>query len=212
MCAEDNIQVCNPTTPAQYFHLLRRQIIRPWRKPLVVMTPKSLLRHKVAVSTLQDLVSGSFQRLLTDPVVPLAEARRILLCSGKVYFDLLAARDAAKVRDVAIFRLEQLYPLPEAQLGKALAAARPGTPLVWVQEEPQNMGGWTFLTTHWPESLAPFRPQRVSRPESASPATGSHAAHKLEQELLVKEALGTRDNDPIAPQKQPAAAQPQAGS
>ena len=188
LCAEDNIQVCNLSTPANYFHALRRQVLRPWRKPLVIMTPKSLLRHKGAVSTLLDLSDGHFQKVIPDGAVDPQQARKVLLCSGKVYYDLVAAREAKKIDDVAIVRVEQLYPLPEAQLQHLLSAYREGTPLCWVQEEPFNMGAWYFLRARWPESLRAL-PGCVARPESASPATGSQASHKYEQQMLVDQAL-----------------------
>ena len=189
LCAEDNMQVCNLTTPAQMFHALRRQVVSLWRKPLVVMTPKSLLRHKQAVSTLLDLSEGSFQRVIPDASVAPASARRVLLCSGKVYFDLLAAREAKKIGDVAIVRVEELYPFPEAELARILASYKPGTKVVWVQEEPWNMGAWYFIHARWPQSLAAFVPGCVARVESASPATGSSASHKFEQQQLVDQAL-----------------------
>ncbi len=188
LCAEDNIQVCNLSTPAQYFHALRRQILRPLRKPLVIMTPKSLLRHKGAVSTLTDLSDGHFQRVIGDPTIDTQKARKVLLCSGKVYFDLLAAREARKLDNVAIIRVEQLYPLPETELQHQLALYREGTPLVWVQEEPFNMGAWYFLRARWPAALRKLS-DCVARPESASPATGSHSSHKYEQTLLCDQAL-----------------------
>ncbi len=188
LCAEDNIQVCNLSTPAQYFHALRRQILRPLRKPLVIMTPKSLLRHKGAVSTLTDLSDGHFQRVIGDPSIDTQKARKVLLCSGKVYFDLLAAREARKLDNVAIIRVEQLYPLPETELQHQLALYREGTPLVWVQEEPFNMGAWYFLRARWPAALRKLS-DCVARPESASPATGSHSSHKYEQTLLCDQAL-----------------------
>jgi 2-oxoglutarate dehydrogenase E1 component len=188
LCAEDNIQVCNLSTPAQYFHALRRQIVRPLRKPLVIMTPKSLLRHKGAVSTLVDLSDGHFQRVIGDPTVDTQKARKVLLCSGKVYFDLLAAREARKIDNVAIIRVEQLYPLPETELQHQLALYREGTPLIWVQEEPFNMGAWYFLRARWPAALRKLN-DCVARPESASPATGSHSSHKYEQTMLCDQAL-----------------------
>ena len=188
LCAEDNIQVCNLSTPANYFHALRRQILRPIRKPLVIMTPKSLLRHKGAVSTLTDLSDGQFHRVIGDPAIDTQKARKVLLCSGKVYFDLLAAREARKIDDVAIIRVEQLYPLPETELQHQLALYREGTPLVWVQEEPFNMGAWYFLRASWPAALRKLG-DCVARPASASPATGSHSSHKYEQTLLCDQAL-----------------------
>ena len=187
LCAEDNLQVCNLTTPAQIFHVLRRQVLRPWRKPLIIMTPKSLLRHKGAVSTLRDLSEGGFQRVIPDTSAAPTSVRRVLLCSGKVYYDLLAAREAKKRPEVAIVRLEQLYPLSPQLLEETLKPYG-AAPLVWVQEEPFNMGSWGFLSMRWPKSLP--RLSCVSRPESASPATGSAASHKYEQQLLVDQAFG----------------------
>ncbi|HUJ28039.1 MAG TPA: 2-oxoglutarate dehydrogenase E1 component, partial [Myxococcales bacterium] len=186
LCAEDNMQVCYPTTPAQIFHLLRRQVLRPWRKPLVVLTPKSLLRHKHAVSTLDDLSRGAFRRIIWDHEVPRG-AKRVLLCTGKVYYDLLAGREEKKRSDVAIVRLEQLYPLTDAQLAEALKP-HAGAEVVWVQEEPFNMGAWYYLRARWPAALGKI--SCVSRPESASPATGSEKSHKFEQHLLVDQAFG----------------------
>jgi 2-oxoglutarate dehydrogenase E1 component len=188
LCAEDNIQVCNLSTPANFFHALRRQMVRSWRKPLVVMTPKSLLRHKGAVSTLSELAEGHFQKVIGDTAIDAQKARKVLLCSGKVYFDLLAAREARKIDNVAIIRVEQLYPLPEAELQHQLALYRESTPIVWVQEEPFNMGAWYFLRARWPASLRKLN-DCVARPESASPATGSHSSHKYEQTLLCDQAL-----------------------
>jgi 2-oxoglutarate dehydrogenase E1 component len=189
LSAEDNIQVCNVTTPGQFFHLLRRQVKRPWRKPLVVFTPKSLLRHPEAVSTIDELAQGSFRRVLPDDSVDASRVKRILLCGGKVYFDLAAERRKRAREDVAIVRLEQYYPLSEA-LGNALARYREGTPVVWVQEEPRNMGPWYFLNARKQDLLRGRHPlSLVSRPESASPATGSKAAHDLEQKMLLDEAL-----------------------
>ena len=185
LCAEDNIQVCYPTTPAQIFHLLRRQVMRPWRKPLVVLTPKSLLRHKAAVSTLDDLSKGSFRRIIWDHSIE--KAKRVLLCSGKVYYDLFAAREAKKRNDVAIVRIEQLYPLTDAALTEAVKPY-PGAALIWVQEEPFNMGAWYHLNARWPAALGKL--SCVSRPQSASPATGSEKSHKFEQQLLVDRAFG----------------------
>jgi 2-oxoglutarate dehydrogenase E1 component len=190
LCAQDNMQVCNVTTPAQYFHLLRRQVLRPWRKPLVVMTPKSLLRAKAAVSTLHHLAEGGFQRVIEDAQVEAKKARKVLLCTGKIFFDLQVAKEAKKANDVGLVRVEQLYPLPEAELVKALKPYRDGTEVVWVQEEPFNMGAWVFLQARWPKSLSRLKLSVVCRPERASPATGSEASHKYEQQLLMDQALG----------------------
>jgi 2-oxoglutarate dehydrogenase E1 component len=188
LAAEDNIQVCNLTTPAQFFHVLRRQVKRPLRKPLIVFTPKSLLRHPEAVSTLDELAGGSFQRVIGDTTVDPARVGRVLLCSGKVYYDLAAERRKRKRDDVAIVRLEQYYPLSDA-LSKALAPYRPETPVVWVQEEPRNMGAWYFLNARRDEMFGSRPLSLVSRAESASPATGSKAAHDLEQRMLLEEAF-----------------------
>jgi 2-oxoglutarate dehydrogenase E1 component len=188
MCAEDNMQVCNLTTPAQFFHVLRRQMLRPLRKPLVVFTPKSLLRHPLAVSPLEDLTDGGFQRVIPSKADP-AKVKKILLCSGKVYYDLAEGRKARSRDDVAIVRLEQLYPLNEA-ITKALAPYKDGTPLVWVQEEPRNMGGWYFIHARLREFIGDRLPlSYVARAESASPATGSHASHQLEQKMLIEAAF-----------------------
>jgi 2-oxoglutarate dehydrogenase E1 component len=189
LSASDNIQVCNLTTPAQLFHALRRQVLRPWRKPLVIFTPKSLLRHKEAVSTTADLASGAFQRVIPDAEVDPRQVKRVLLCSGKVYYDLLDARRALKRQDVAIVRLEQLYPLGDA-LVQALSVYADGTRLVWVQEEPRNMGAWHFLHANLRGIIGERLPLTVvSRPAAASPATGSKASHDLEQKRLIGEAL-----------------------
>ena len=145
LAALDNIQVVYPTTPAQYFHCLRRQVVRPWRKPLVVMTPKSLLREARAVSTLQECAQGKFQPIIPDSLGDPQKIRRILMCSGKIYYELAQQREALNRQDVAILRLEQLYPLDEHVLQSALALYAAGTPVWWVQEEPENMGAWRYL-------------------------------------------------------------------
>ena len=197
LCAEDNMQVVNLTTPAQIFHVLRRQVVRKWRKPLVIMTPKSLLRHKRAVSTLDELATGKFDRLILDskttvdgaPKDP-AQVKRVVLCSGKVYFDLEEEREVRKADHVAIVRMEQLYPLDPAEIRAALAPYADGTDLVWVQEEPWNMGAWYFIRARMPEIVENRLPLRcIARPESASPATGSSGAHKIEQRMLIDEVF-----------------------
>ncbi len=192
LAADDNIQVVNPTTPAQYFHCLRRQVERRWRKPLVVMTPKSLLRHPKAVSTLDECAAGRFQRILSDPASPKASAvKRVLLCSGKIYYDLEKQRDEAGRSDVAILRLEQLYPLRPSELQSILGPYAKGTPVIWVQEEPENMGAWRYLFAQFGPQLFGQHPfSGIYREPSASPATGSASRHKREQLELVKQALG----------------------
>jgi len=190
LCAEDNMQVCNLTTPAQVFHCLRRQVVRPWRKPLIIMTPKSLLRHPKATNHLDDLVNGSFQRIIDDPVQDKESIQKVLLCSGKVYYDLVAERDARNATHTAIIRIEQLYPLRDEQLTEVVTRYGKGLDLVWVQEEPRNMGAWTFVKTRWSDPLGNYGNLRcVSRPESASPATGSKKAHDLEQRMLLDEVF-----------------------
>ncbi len=191
LAVEDNIQVVNPTTPAQLFHCLRRQVLRPWRKPLVVMSPKSLLRHKRATSALADLAWGRFQRILPDSgAVAPERARRVLLCSGKIAYELEEERERRDAGDVAILRLEQLYPLADEALRAALAPYGDGTPVLWVQEEPENMGAWSSLRLRFGERLfgrLPFH--GLSRPPSASPATGSPGAHRLEQAEILEKAF-----------------------
>jgi 2-oxoglutarate dehydrogenase E1 component len=189
LSASDNIQVCNLTTPAQLFHALRRQVKRPWRKPLVIFTPKSLLRHKEAVSTVDELANGAFQRVIPDRETDPRAVKRVLLCTGKVYYDLLDARRKLGRQDVAIVRLEQLYPVGDA-LAKALAVYADGTRLVWVQEEPRNMGPWYFLNANLRKWIGERMPITVvARTAAASPATGSHASHVFEQQRLIDEAL-----------------------
>jgi 2-oxoglutarate decarboxylase len=209
LCAENNLQVCYPTTPAQYFHLLRRQVRPGMERPLVVITPKSLLRLPAAASALADLTSGGFQPLIDDPELKPSEAiQRIVLCSGKVYYDLAEARKKAGVENAAIIRLEQFYPFPEKRLREVLAKYSAAKQLVWAQEEPKNMGGWTFIQERL-ENLLPAceRPIYVGRAPSASPATGSYSIHQAEQAKLVAEALGISENSAAVKQDKP---QPQA--
>jgi 2-oxoglutarate dehydrogenase E1 component len=190
MSAEDNIQVCNLSTPANFFHALRRQVLRPWRKPLVVFTPKSLLRRPDVFSPLEDLTTGSFQRVIADPNAPDPKGvKKVLLCAGRIYYDLESARKKLGRTDVAILRLEQMYPLSDA-IVQALAPYKDGTPLVWVQEEPRNSGAWYFLNANLRDHIGDRLPLSVvSRDFSASPATGSHASHELEQKLLIEQAF-----------------------
>jgi 2-oxoglutarate dehydrogenase E1 component len=190
MAARDNIQVVSPTTPAQIFHVLRRQVRRAWRKPLVVMSPKSLLRHPAATSSVTELASGRFQRVLGDGSgTPGAGVRKVVLCSGKVYYDLAKARDERKADDIHVVRLEQLYPFPERELADLRAAHSAGAHFVWAQEEPRNMGAWPFLRQLDAAVWGGRRVACVAREESASPATGSAAGHKQEQARLVEQAL-----------------------
>jgi 2-oxoglutarate dehydrogenase E1 component len=190
LAVNDNIQVVNPTTPAQYFHVLRRQVLRRWRKPLVVMTPKSLLRHAQAVSTLDEFEKGYFQRILLDPIIVPEQVGRVLLCAGKIYYDLVRMREELKHDGVAIVRLDQLYPLEDEELRAALASYPEKAPVVWVQEEPANMGAWRYLFARFGNRLlGTWSFSAVCRPASASPATGRLAVHRIEQTKLLKAAF-----------------------
>lgn len=190
LAVDDNLQLVHPTTPAQFFHVLRRQVVRPWRKPLFVMTPKSMLRHPDMASPLDELARGRFLRILGDTLPPDRPVSRVLLCSGKVYFDLARARQASDRSDVAILRLEQLAPLAPAEILAALAPYAEGTPVVWVQEEPFNMGARRHVRELLEGEVAARHPLGwIARPASSSPATGSHAAHQREQDELVARAL-----------------------
>jgi 2-oxoglutarate dehydrogenase E1 component len=197
LCAERNMRVCNLTTPANYFHALRRQLKANYRKPLVLMTPKSLLRHKLAVSSLADFGPGSGFRYVVpeiDAIAPEDKVKRVVLCSGKVFYDLLQERRDKGVQDVAIIRLEQLHPFPQASLAQALAPYR-NAEVVWCQEEPENMGGWTFVDRRIERVLKGLdikakRPEYVGREDAASPATGLAKVHQQQQEALVRAALG----------------------
>ena len=186
----DNIQVCNVTTPAQFFHLLRRQVLRPYRKPLIVMTPKAQLR--TMGSSLREFTNGSFQNILRDPAeLDPRQVDRVLLCSGKVYYDLALAREEHKLKNVAIIRIEQLYPLRRDEILEALSIYPDGIRCIWVQEEARNMGAWNFMNREIPPLiLSAFKWSGVSRPFSASPATGSLSRHKIEHARLIEEALG----------------------
>ncbi len=187
LCAEDNLQVCNPSTPAQYFHLLRRQMKRDFRKPLIVMTPKSLLRLKAAQSPVEELTAGHFLEVLDDTKADPQRVRRVVLCSGKLYYELAERREQEEAGDVALVRLEQFYPFPEEQLKRALSRYRKAREWVWAQEESQNMGGWTFLEPRLRAFGYEFA--YVGRDASASPATGSRTVHLREQKELVEAAI-----------------------
>jgi 2-oxoglutarate dehydrogenase E1 component len=196
LCAERNMWVCNPTTPASYFHALRRQLHRNFRKPAVIFTPKSLLRHKLAVSSLADLSESHYQFVIPeiDDIAPPEQVRRVVVCSGKVYYDLLTERRAHQENDVAIIRLEQLYPFPENTLGRVLAPYH-NADVVWCQEEPENMGAWSFVDRRLEKVLGRLdnrvmRPQYFGREAAASPATGQARVHAREQATLVAAALG----------------------
>jgi 2-oxoglutarate dehydrogenase E1 component len=197
LCAEDNLQVANCTTPANYFHILRRQMRRDFRKPLILMTPKSLLRNKFAVSTLADFTGEShFRRILSDLNPPAeGETRRLVLCSGKLAYELMEARDEAGDLGVEIVRVEQLYPFPSEPLVKRLKAMPRLQDVIWAQEEPKNNGAWQFAEDLLMQCLADsghagMRPQYAGRDASASPATGLAKRHAAEQAALIAAALG----------------------
>ncbi|MCC5841453.1 MAG: 2-oxoglutarate dehydrogenase E1 component [Opitutales bacterium] len=187
LCADDNIQVANLTTPAQYFHILRRQIMRDFRKPLVIMSPKSLLRHREAVSRKEDFTDVVFGSILTDPEKP-QKAKRAVLCSGKVYYDLAKHRRENKITDTAIIRIEQLYPFNHDRLNLTMAAFPDVKTIVWCQEEPQNMGAWSFIAPILEDTLGK-KPLYAGRDAAASPAVGSLILHNREQAQLVEEAF-----------------------
>ncbi|MGA0806941.1 MAG: 2-oxoglutarate dehydrogenase E1 component, partial [Pseudohongiellaceae bacterium] len=194
LCAQKNIQVCVPTTPAQIFHMLRRQVMRPLRKPLIVMSPKSLLRHKEAVSSLKELAEGSFQLVIpeTDKLKP-KDVKRLVLCSGKVYYELRAKRRELDNKDTAILRLEQLYPFPEEMLQELIAPYTNLEVVVWCQEEPQNMGAW-YSSQHHMRNVIMRHNSKLSlfyagREASASPAAGYMALHNREQQQLIMDAF-----------------------
>ncbi|HUR27242.1 MAG TPA: thiamine pyrophosphate-dependent enzyme, partial [Planctomycetota bacterium] len=187
---DDNIQVVNVTTPANFFHVLRRQALQSFRKPLIVMTPKSLLRHPACVSELAEFTHGTFLRVIPDTKsLSPKQVTRVLLCSGKLYYELAERREKEARNDVAILRLEEFYPFPEQELDRALGAYGASVPLVWVQEEPENMGAWHYLYARFGSRLQkrPFR--GISRPLAASPATGSSSAHKIEQNEVITRAF-----------------------
>ncbi|MEO0914379.1 MAG: 2-oxoglutarate dehydrogenase E1 component, partial [Pseudomonadota bacterium] len=208
MCAEDNWIVANCTTPANYFHILRRQLHRSFRKPLVMMTPKSLLRHKLAVSKMCELATGSsFHRVLWDDaqlgnsdlkLKADKSIKRVVICSGKVYYDLLEARDEQGLNDVYLLRLEQFYPFPAQSLVAELKRF-PKAEIVWCQEEPKNQGAWTFVEPNIEWVLTRIkskwhRPAYAGRAAAASPATGLAKSHKAQQDALVNDALtGKKD-------------------
>jgi 2-oxoglutarate dehydrogenase E1 component len=193
LSANDNWQILQPTTPAQYFHALRRQALRHWRKPLVVLTPKSMLRHPEAVSAIADFSSGTFQGVLPERSTSVNpdSVQQILLCSGKIYFELLEERQKLKQTETAIVRIEQLYPLPEAQLFDILAQYPESASAIWVQEEPINMGAWQYLRMQLGETLGKRTWSCLARPAASSPAAGSPRLHRQGQQELIAAALSS---------------------
>ncbi|QSI78946.1 2-oxoglutarate dehydrogenase E1 component [Niveibacterium microcysteis] len=204
LCAENNWQVCVPSTPSQIFHLLRRQMVRKLRKPLIVMTPKSLLRHKDAVSTLDELSDGRFRTVIgeVDPLDPKA-VTRVVLCSGKIYYELVAERRAKGIQNTAIVRIEQLYPFPNEAFAEELGKYPNAQEVVWCQEEPRNQGAWYWIVSrqHLARSLGKSHHlYLVSRPASASPAVGYYAKHQVQQKAVIEGAFGELNQD-VAPSR-----------
>jgi 2-oxoglutarate dehydrogenase E1 component len=188
LCAGENIQVCNPTTPAQYFHLLRRQLRVPFRKPLIIMTPKSLLRHPLAVSRLDDLAGGDFRAVLDDPETPKIP-ENVIFCSGKIFYELYKRRADLQNTRTAIVRLEQFYPVPEALIKQTVEKYRAAKKWCWVQEEPENMGGWHFIGPYL-KDISPKPFAYIGRKAASSPAPGFHTIYKQEQEAILEQAIG----------------------
>jgi 2-oxoglutarate dehydrogenase E1 component len=191
LCAEHNIQVCVPSTPAQMFHMIRRQMVRAYRKPLVVMTPKSLLRHKFSVSPLTSLSDGQFELIIPDAGAVKADSvRRVVFCSGKVYYDLVEARQVHDMSDVAIVRIEQLYPFPIEQYANVLGSYPNADEVVWCQEEPQNQGAWYHIRHRLQEALSDQQQLfYAGREGAAAPASGIYKLHLQQQQALVEAAL-----------------------
>ena len=232
LCADDNMQVCNCSTPSNYYHVLRRQLHRDFRKPLILMTPKSLLRHKLCVSKIEKFdESSTFHRVLWDDqdltddpkrsLLPDDKIRRVVLCTGKVYYDLYEERQKRKIRDVYLMRIEQLFPFPHKVLASDLHRFR-NADIIWCQEEPKNMGSWTFIRDRLEAVLSDIGHSQhlaryVGRAEAASPATGLMKIHLAEQAAFVDEALVVPKATPKrravstkAPAKKPAAKKPAA--
>jgi 2-oxoglutarate dehydrogenase E1 component len=191
LCAENNIQVCVPSTPAQMFHMIRRQMLRAMRKPLIVMTPKSLLRHRLASSPVADLKAGHFQTVMREiDAIDAAAVHRIVFCSGKVFYDLLEARRTHQITDVALIRLEQLYPFPVQEYADVLAEYPAAREIIWCQEEPQNQGAWYQIRHRLQEGLGSDEQLfYAGRAGAAAPASGIFQRHVQEQQALVDTAL-----------------------
>lgn len=181
LCAENNMYVTNCTTPANFFHLLRRQMITNFRKPLVVFTPKSLLRHPQVISTVEDLATGQFEEVLKDPVVAAEKVKRVVFCSGRFYYDLYAEREKLGREDVALVRIEQLFPLPVAQLQEVIALYANATEYIWAQEEPKNMGAYGYMLMNF--DLVKWR--YVGTPAYAAPASGSHTRDRKRHNAVI---------------------------
>jgi 2-oxoglutarate dehydrogenase E1 component len=191
LCAEDNMQVVNLTTPAQYFHILRKQAKMDDKKPLIIMSPKSLLRHRLATSRTDDLAKGQYKPFIPDQEVEdKSNIDRLIICSGKVYYDLYQQRQEEEIENIAIARLEQFYPFPDQDVNSILKEYEDVDDIVWCQEEPKNMGAWTFVAPRIMQELQEGQNLRyIGRQASASPAAGQKKVHKAEQQKLLNEAL-----------------------
>ena len=192
------MQVCIPTTPSQIFHLLRRQAIRPMRRPLVIMSPKWILRHKLATSSLEELADGRFDCVIDDSSVVMKKVKKVILCSGKVFYHLLEERDSKNISNVAIIRIEQLYPFPDKEIDEILTKYKGINEIVWCQEEPRNQGAW-YNSQHFLRAAAvrlseDLSLEYVGRPSSAAPASGYMSVHLEEQKKFIEEALDVKLN------------------
>ena len=185
LCAENNMQVVNCTTPANFFHVLRRQFYRPFRKPLIIFTPKSLLRHPRCVSPIDDLAKGNFKETMDDALADPAKITKVVFCSGKIYYDLLEEKEKLKNETIAIVRVEQLYPLPKKQIRQIVGKYKKATSWLWVQEEPYNMGAWPFIH----QELHDIPLKLIARPASGSPATGSSKFHFIRQRKIIEKTF-----------------------
>jgi 2-oxoglutarate dehydrogenase E1 component len=181
LCAEDNMQVCDITTPANFFHLLRKQVKQPFRKPLIVFTPKKLLRHPKAVSSLKDMAKGTFEMVMDDNAIDKKKVKKVVLCTGKMYYEMCEEREVRKVNDMAFVRLEQLYPFPQKALDKVLKGYGKNVELVWAQEEPENMGAWSYIM----RMMRKTNIDVVAYPAQASPAAGSSKMHDLRMKQVM---------------------------
>ena len=190
LCAENNMYVINPTTPGNFFHALRRQLKAPFRKPLIVFTPKSLLRHPKCISSWNELTSGGFKEIYDDASAKPASVKKVVFTFGKVYYDLLAKKEEIKNSDTALIRIEQMYPFPHKQFSDILEKYKSAKEFLWVQEEPHNMGAWGYLLRTVSPLLKKVELQCIARPESASPATGSKKAHELQQKEIIEKVFG----------------------
>jgi 2-oxoglutarate dehydrogenase E1 component len=207
------MQVCSPTTPAQYFHLLRRQIHRKFRKPLVLFMPKALLRYEPSFSNIEQLSDETFQCVCDDAFVTDPDkVRRVLLCTGKVYYTLLAAREKQPSSEIAIIRVEQLYPFPRKDIEKFIGRYRRAEEIAWVQEEPRNRGAWSFMEPRLRQMFPDMLLAYVGRDESASPAVGSNKMHQIEEKELLAHALALPQREVPEATQAPATSPQTAGS